>query len=62
MWIKALSRDVWINMNHITHFIIEFSGDPPRMCYDVVAYLDTSSNGYDPRQHENVEGQAFVTT
>ena len=28
---------------------------------NVVAYLDTSTNGLDPRQYEVVEGQAFLT-
>ena len=29
--------------------------------HDVVTYLDTSTNGLDSRQHEVVEGQAFLT-
>ena len=61
MWIKSLSREVWVNINHITHFSIEFSGDPPKICYDVVAYLNASDKGLNPRQHKVVEGQAFIT-
>lgn len=62
MWIKSLSRrEVWININHITHFEIKLSNNPVIKPYDVVAYLDTETIGYDPRQGEVVEGQAFVT-
>lgn len=63
MWIKSLnkSREVWVNMNHITHFSIKLSGDPPEIRYDVVAYLNASHEGLDPRQHEIVDGQAFIT-
>ena len=62
MWIKSLSRrEVWININHITHFSIEVGNDPVRIPYDVVAYLDASNIGREPRQHKVVEGQAFVT-
>ena len=61
MWIKSLSREVWVNMNHITHFRIELSNDPTNIPYDVVVYLDTSHTGHSPREHETVEGQAFIT-
>ena len=62
MWIKSLSRrEVWININHITHFSIEVGNDPVRIPYDVVAYLDTETIGHNPRPSEIVEGQAFVT-
>ena len=42
-------------------FSIELSGDPPKIRYDVVAYLNASDEGLSPRQHEIVEGQAFIT-
>ena len=63
MWIKSLnrSREVWVNMNHITHFSIELSNAPTRIPYDVVAYLNASNKGLDPRQGETVDGQAFIT-
>ena len=62
MWIKSLSSDAWINLTHITHFKIEDSNAPVNSKpYDVVAYLDASHIGYSPREHEVVEGQAFVT-
>ena len=59
MWIKTFIRYTWINMNHITHFTIEESNEPST--YDVVVYLDVGRNGHDPRQHQVVEGQAFIT-
>ena len=30
MWIKSVTLDVWINMNHITHFAIRVTGNPHR--------------------------------
>ena len=63
MWIKSLDtgRHAWVNINYITHFEIELSNNPAIKPYDVVAYLDASHIGYDPRPGEVVEGQAFVT-
>ena len=60
MWIRSLSREVWVNMNHITHFSIELSNDPKNIPYDVGVYLDTSHKGLNPREHESVEGQAVL--
>lgn len=62
MWIKSLGkRKAWVNINHITHFEIKSSNDPVNRPYDVVAYLNAGHIGYDPRQHQVVEGQAPVT-
>ncbi len=63
MWIKSLDtgRHAWVNINHITHFEIELSNDPAIKPYDVVAYLDTETIGHNPREGEEVDGQAFVT-
>ena len=62
MWIKSLDSDVWVNITHITHFTIQYSYDPGnRKLHDVVAFLNASGAGFDPRQHEVVEGQDFIT-
>ena len=62
MWIKSLSSDTWVNITHITHFRIHHSNHPlNHTLHDVVAYLDASATGFDPRQHADIEGQAFVT-
>ena len=61
MWIKSLSSEAWINLTHITHFKIEDSNASANTPCDVVAYLDANHIGYNPREHEVVEGQAFVT-
>ena len=62
MWIKSLSRNTWVNITHITHFSIHLANTPTkRVSHDVVAYLDTSRNGHDPRQYQVIDGQAFVT-
>ena len=58
MWIKSLSSDVWVNITHITHFKIH---PVNHTLHDVVAYLDASMTGLDSRQHEVIDGQAFVT-
>ena len=63
MWIKSLNKSIeaWVNMNHITHFSIKSSKPPTKIPYDVVAYLNASNEGLDPREGENVDGQAFIT-
>ena len=42
MWIKSVDNDVWINMNHITHFAITQIPDSYDESYIAEAYLDTS--------------------
>ena len=50
MWIKSLDSDVWVNITHITHFTIQYSYDPGnRKLHDVVAFLNASGAGFDPR-------------
>lgn len=63
MWIKGLDNETQarVNMNHITHFKIKLSNGPTRIPYDVVAYLDAFNIGREPREGEEVEGQASVT-
>ena len=62
MWIKSLSSDAWVNLTHITHFRIEVVKNPTkRVSHDVVAYLDTSHIGHNPREGKVVEGQASRT-
>ena len=58
MWIKSVSSDVWINMNHITHLAVrmtpDLSSEPdvPRE-YAVDAYLDASEALILPVSYEN---------
>ena len=61
MWIKSLRPKNWVNMNHITHFRIEVSNNAKIHTHDVVAYLDTSMNGHEPREGKSIEGQARIT-
>ena len=59
MWIKSLDNNihlgsnVWINMNHITHFTIRQLPTPnteTNETYGVEAYLDTSESHIQPRR------------
>ena len=43
MWIKSLRSNIWINMNHVTHFTIEQGLPPHHIIFSVYAYLDTSA-------------------
>ena len=46
MWIKSLDTDVWVNMNHITHFSIKQINVPTMIVLDVhevSAFLDASA-------------------
>lgn len=64
MWIKSLDREVWVNMNHITHFAVKMTPnqssepDAPRE-YAVGAYLDTSKMAGTPQLGLG-QDQAFV--
>ena len=45
MWIKSLETEVWININHITHFsIVEPTYDNRIPDHEVIVFLDASAN------------------
>ena len=62
MWIKSLTRETWINMNHITHFHISISLAPnEKGTYDVMAHLDATEMRLDRANYKPIEDQAYVT-
>ena len=44
MWIKSLTDNTWINLNHVTHFTVRHSFGQLH-AYTVDAYLDASEQG-----------------
>ena len=53
MWIKSLTRDTWVNVNHITHYDIRASKPPNVKGYcNVVAHL---------AENKLIEDQTYVT-
>ena len=65
MWIKSLDTDVWINMNHITHFrIVEIrapAGFEIHETHEVTAFLDTSEGQFIPSKLDTEQVQASVS-
>ena len=61
MWIKTLETEVWININHITHFSIVGSTYDNRIPdHEVYAFLDASEEAPHSSQHEFSQGQAYL--
>ena len=53
MWIKSLTRDTWVNVNHITHYDIRASKPPNVKGYcNVVAHL---------AENKLIEDQTYTT-
>ena len=53
MWIKSLDQDVWVNVNHITHFSIQQVPLPyeTEKTYIAYAYLNAGESGiYFPKE------------
>ena len=65
MWIKSLDTDVWINMNHITHFSIVKMNAPAEFkiheIHEVTAFLDTSEGQFIPSKLDTEQVQASVS-
>ena len=59
MWIKALDRDVWVNMKHITHFErLEDRRSPYHVAY---AYLNASGSTISKQSGVSVsQGKASI--
>ena len=61
MWIKSLETEVWININHITHFsIVEPTYDNRIPDHEVYAFLDTSAGQFTSSKLDNAQVQASV--
>ena len=61
MWIKSLDTDVWININHITHFsIVEPTYDNRIPDHEVYAFLDASAGQFTSSKFDNAQVQASV--
>ena len=64
MWIKSLETDVWINLNHITHFSImesDFDNFDNRLSsHGVYAFLDASEEPPHSPQHEFSQDQVYL--
>ena len=69
MWIRSLDnnihlgRNVWVSMNHITHFVVRqlpSQRDDPLAKYGVDAYLDVSQKALTSMRAEFGQDQASV--
>lgn len=61
MWIKSLETDVWINLNHITHFsIVEPTYDNRIPDHEVYAFLDASEGQFTSSKLDTAQIQASV--
>ena len=64
MWIKSLDSDVWVNMNHVTHFDITQMPAPHlanyHANYTVQAYLDASKMAFTAHMHRVTQNQASL--
>ena len=65
MWIKSLDDDVWININHITHFSIVKINAPAEFeiheTHAVTAFLDASSRSLSIPDLSDIQEQASVS-
>ena len=61
MWIKSLDEDVWVNMNHITHFSIVRPTYDYRIPYhEVTAFLNASAKFFSPSKFNDIQDQASL--
>ena len=57
MWIKTLDTDVWININHITHFSLSEPYFHNRVEFEAYAFLDAS---HEPPRNEFSQDQVYL--
>ena len=62
MWIKSLDTDVWVNINHITHFSIkQIVLDDSLDVHEVSAFLDASARSLSIPDLSDIQEQASVS-